>query len=241
MRALSYFIVFFLGLLIGYSIGLYQAEPRDWTVIKSDNPTPRNGAVQPLVESQPHASSTGKKPSDKQPADDLLSVLAPHLIDVVPEQSVSNLLNFLIPADELEDIANIKQFAKRYLEETSLHNTPVNSDSYAHVFVSTNSQGVTSATNINIAPSDKIYAHIQFYGGIATGSQRIFSRWVNLDTDDVLFFERSYINPNQDKNWVYFSPHGGWITGNYDVSFYLFSAQLEKLGHANFYLSVQDQ
>jgi len=88
--------------------------------------------------------------------------------------------------------------------------------------------------------TEPVYAHFDVSGGLASGNNKIFSRWTNLDTNEVLFFNRSNIQSDSDKNWVAFTPTGGWTAGSYEVTFYQFGSQLRKLANQNFYIEIKD-
>lgn len=239
---ISLFLIFLSGVLLGRLSTLLDETPAP------QNPTagppgatpPTRTALASASEHNHLAKQTVKQTRPEPETDSVLPTLLPEIVDFIPEESVETMLSLIIPRQELEGVGDIKAFAKRYLEEINLKETDVDDYSFASVIVSTSKDDTFGSSSLEIKPSDRVYAHVQFSGGLGTGSDKVLSRWVNLDNREVLFFKRSHINPDGDNNWVSFTPSGGWKTGNYEVAFYLLANGMKKVGSTNFFLSIKE-
>lgn len=164
--------------------------------------------------------------------------MLPAIIQAAPQQAVKDVVSYFFNEGELAEISDINTFARRYAEEVTLTPAEPDPSSSTTLKISLSANEVEHQALLELNKNQAVYAHVHFGGGIAAGSAKIMSRWVNIDTREVLFFEKSSIIPTSDNNWVSFTPSEGWKDGNYEVSFYQFSDKLKKLATQNFYLTI---
>lgn len=163
-----------------------------------------------------------------------------NLIDVIPEQQLTEFMGYMLKTEEMQGLDNPRQFAKRFAQELMLDDAPVSQLSQSNIVMSLSSDGTKpSITTFEISPTQKIYAHINVGEGVGLGDERLFVRWVNLDMGDVMLFDRKRVKKNQPNNWVSLKPEGGWKDGNYQVTYYRFDSALTKLATAFYSVQIQ--
>lgn len=184
-------------------------------------------------------NSNNIKNSDTTPFITATPILS-NLIAFIPDESISSAISLLFNDSDINELDDVSQFASRYLQELSLASSEIDSESFTSLSVSSDQDNNSSGTLLTLKNTAPVYAHFDVSGGLASGSSKILSRWVNLDSNSVLFFDTSHINESSDKNWVSFTPNVGWKSGNYEVTFYKFGSELKKLAHQNFYIEIKE-
>lgn len=155
------------------------------------------------------------------------------LIDFIPEKQLTEFMGYALKDDEIQGLDNPRQFAKRFAQELALDDSPVSESSQSRIVMSLSSDGTKpSITTFDISPSQKIYAHIHVGEGPGLGDEKLFVRWVNSDTGEVILFDRKSVKKNQPNNWVSLKPSDGWKSGNYQVTYYRFDSAMTKLATA---------
>lgn len=239
MKVTLLLAIFFLGFLAGrYTTPDITSQP----LVNISQPSPAAVATTSELTQQDSENDRGavSQPSqaEEKSSVTLMPDILPAIIQAAPQQAVKDVMAYFLDEGELAEISDINTFARRYAEEVTLTSTEPDPSSTTTIKVSLSSAGVEHSTLLELDKNNAVYAHVNFGGGIAAGSAKIMSRWVNLDTSEVLFFERSSIVPTSDNNWVSFKPAEGWKDGNYEVSFYEFSDTMKKLAAQNFYLTI---
>lgn len=239
MKVTLLFVIFFLGFLTGRYT---TPDTAPQSLINISQPSPAAMATTPVMTPQTSDNNrskvSGLSNAEEESSLALMPNVLPAIIQAAPQQAVKDVMSYFLDEGELAEISDINMFARRYAEEITLMATESDPSSTTTIKVSLSSAHVEHSSLLNLDKNNSVYAHVNFGGGIAAGSAKIMSRWVNLDTNEVLFFERSSIIPTADNNWVSFKPAEGWKDGNYEVSFYEFSDTMKKLAAQNFYLTT---
>lgn len=234
------FIVSILCFVFGFLIG--KLSSYDHKIVTTSTPSLSSTSTQEFLNNlttDSHNSANNSQTKTRPPFTSVSLGLS-NIIDYIPNESISSVMNLFFHSSDLNELDNVNDFAKRYLEEMSSNPSAIDPESFTSLNVSTDQENIFSGTLLSLINTEPVYAHFDVSGGLASGNNKIFSRWTNLDTNEVLFFNRSNIQSDSDKNWVSFTPTGGWTAGSYEVTFYQFGSQLRKLASQNFYIEIKD-
>jgi hypothetical protein len=234
------FIIPILCLSFGFLLGNLSASDHEITTTSTYVSTHKNEqlniATNDNLEFKPQYNEK-QSPASFSTIPPLLS----NLIEFVPDENISSAMKLFLNDSDINELGDVSQFASRYLEEISLATSEIDSESFTSLNIASDKENEFPGSLFELTNTSPIYAHFDVSGGLASGSSKIFSRWVNLDSNSILFFDTSYIEESSDKNWVSFNPNGGWKSGNYEVTFYKFGSELKKLASQNFYIETKKE
>lgn len=253
----KYFLVFSAGALFGFILSLFPSSTpsavnqiviADLDSISSEQP------IRP-VQRVAH-SETGTEPNTA--AKNVLSVIQnqgdlPSALDLLPETLIHEKIDELSHSDILSiadlvlgtsnvadfavQVDDVKSFSKRVVDELKGDGASVHELSQTQLYFALDNRYPNSDQSFfSITPDKVIYAHFDTGYGLGTGAQALFTRWRQLDTGEVVFFNQKPIVSSQSRNWISFAPEDGWHEGAYEVALYSFDSQLNKLASAIFYI-----
>lgn len=140
----------------------------------------------------------------------------------------------------IENIADVRQFSLRLVEELENEHSDISAASTANLYFGLESSFPESPVYaFEVSPRQKLYAHIDVQGGLGSTNSKFFIRWKHLDSNEVLLFTHKKVLPSSDKNWVSFKPDENWKEGNYQVTFFQFTSELEALASETYSLLVK--
>ncbi len=156
------------------------------------------------------------------------------------EEELFQTLGKIFNTDDIsEDIDDIKVFAHRVASELKSEGNALHPDSTAQLYFSLSESFPEEAAHyFEVRRRQTIYAHIDVSSGLGLGEQKYFTRWLNLQTGEILLFKQKWMDPSSSKNWISFRPDNVWQDGAYEVTFYQFNSELSPLVKQSFYLTV---
>lgn len=237
-RFVSYFATAVLFTAVGYYL--------------PHNGIPQNSTVQnhlnPLAQCFPASNETPQVALDKKikRSEPQLSTYKKSALKYTIENSDNNeltdTLSALFPnANVIENIDDIRLFANRLMSEINSSDQVVHEDSEASIsFSLSNTASTDIRHSFSVSKKQKIYAHINVNSGLGRNQAKFFVKWRNVDTNEILLFSPKSINPHSDSNWVSFVPEASWGDHNYEVIFYQFNSQLQKLASETYTTYIEE-
>ena len=178
-----------------------------------------------------HITHTKKTMAENSPSKSYKKKALQYTVDNSDDVELTAKINSFFPnSDVNEHIDDIRMFANRLVSEIDPNNSDVHEDSIANIsFSLTKELPSTMSNSFDVSSKQVIYAHINVNGGLGANSKKFFVKWRNLDTNEILLFSPKRINSNSDANWVSLVPERSWGDKNYEVIFYDYTSQLNKL------------
>ena len=159
---------------------------------------------------------------------------AQRILDNMPEDELAGHLGQFMHASDLAYIDNPRQFASRAIEAYFEPNdsAPLTGDIRIN-----NSPELSSAAgyfDTDALPADtRLYAHLNTNGPVPVNG-RIFVKWTNATTGEVVLFEKKDVADNTTQSWVSVVPKDGWTPGRYEVKFFSFTSVLEPIAQTDY-------
>lgn len=230
------FMSFFCGLMgLGLGYLLFHCHDRRVNVSSCSTETFQENKYTDDKVSIVDSESSVQKPDNHL---NLMELAKEEIITLLPSDVVEKVLTYSMPKLGSE-IDNPSVFVTRFLSELEAGNSDMHPDSYAELWISKSSTSQVGDLSLTLDKSDSIYAHMKFSGGLGFGSNKVMTRWLNVDTGKVVFFDVSTIRSQIDSNWVSVVPDGGWKSGSYSVTLYLLKSDLPKLAETTFYVDLE--
>ena len=160
------------------------------------------------------------------------------MLNSASDSQVHEALDLFFDSEELySNIDDVKGFTRRIIEEAGNKNSSTHELSTAQIlFSSVADYPVSSKQTFDGKKGALIFAHIDVQGGLGLGDKKFFTRWTHLDSGEVLLFKQKAISPGSPRNWISYQPNGEWQQGSYEITFYQFNSELNKLASAVFYV-----
>jgi len=232
MRVVKSFALVAAGFVGGYFFHQHLQSSRPSEPVHLPRNVPLNSKSQeklshPVVDIKPEAEKE-KIPPKFDPGKKAFLASA---ITLASEDELRSTLRFFFDDRELNtEIGDLKQFSKRLQQEFSGASTENHELSIAQMYFSTSASYPQQAQNFfHFSGNEKLYAHIDVQQGLGSGDAKLFTRWTHIDSGDVILFDRKQMRSDSDKNWISYRPPGQWQAGTYEVSFYRFNAEMDKL------------
>lgn len=158
------------------------------------------------------------------------------VIDFANSEEISHHLNQLLPEEALYNISDQKALSKRLLEEYTDQDNTDTLSVYGDISFSLDSTFPNEQRlNFNVKKQQSIFSHIQLNGPVNDNGQ-IFIKWINLNNNKVILFERKIINGNLYRNWISAIPANGWMEGSYLVTMYMLESELRVIAQNSYYV-----
>lgn len=168
-------------------------------------------------------------------------VITAYVNEQTEEQVFEKVASVFGEASISNHIDDVKKFSLRLVSELEDDETEISEDSAAFILFSTKRAfPPVPENNFIVSPKQKIYSHIDVQGALGSAKTKFFVRWKHIESNEVLLFTHKNILQNSDRNWVSYQPHTRWKDGNYQVTFYQFTSELEKLASESYTLRVED-
>jgi len=225
---ISYLCIAFVFTLFGYYLR---------ALIHVENVQPSTHAVLTQTCSNEHESISVASKFSKN------TLLAPykkhiieHTINNTDDNDLAEKLSALFPNSHIdENIHDIRKFSHRLIEEISDNDTANHIDSLATISFSLSRKTPdVEAYSFDVSDKQTIFAHINVNGGLGMNNKQFFIKWRNMDTNEILLYTPKSMNANSEQNWVSLTPEVPWGNQNYEVSFYEYTSELNKLASATY-------
>lgn len=235
IRVLSYLAIALTFSLFGYYLGDSSARKSLSLPIKKEQVrlTENCLASSPSIQLKPSQETSTTK-------ENLRSNLQQSILQVTVDESDDDVLQSRITslfpnADVSVHIDDIREFANRMITELGDSDTQEHEDSIAGIsFSLSKNENSTVNVDFEVSSRQKIYAHINVNGGLGASNKKFFVKWRNIDTGEILLFTPKRINSNSELNWVSLVPQNDWGDHNYEVTFYQFTSELNKLASSTY-------
>jgi hypothetical protein len=159
---------------------------------------------------------------------------AQRILENMPEDELAGHLAQFMHASDLAYIDNPRQFASRAIEAYFEPNDSVPLTGDIRITNSPESSGAAGYFDTGALPADtRLYAHLNTNGPVPVNG-RIFVKWTNATTGEVVLFEKKDVADNTTQSWVSVVPKDGWTPGRYEVKFFSFTSVLEPIAQTNY-------
>ena len=196
-------------------------------------PASSRSGVSKLKQLEVMGTLAGRKPLEKE------SVAVVHrFLKNATETEIHEALDVFFDSQDIySDIDDVRLFSRRIVEEASAGESTIHEFSRAQLSFSLKPTFPEIPHNhFSVNGREPIYAHINIDGGPGAGDAKLFTRWVNLDTGEILLFKQKRVLSGHNKNWISYTPDNPWEAGSYEVSFYQFNSALNKLVSEMFFI-----